>query len=154
MKKLIRADLSAILSLLPAYQPVEASDLELDLLKLQRGGQADYLFLARREKCWLFDPPRVYEPGSYENLCWLAYQDRDEWPVLALFLHVEKFVDRRPWGTVTLLDYLETARDVEQYSQLPVLQRERHWKLLVRWYLQKVQYCSILEIIQYLKTGR
>ena len=74
--------------------------------------------------------------------------------MLALFLHVEKFVDRRPWGTVTLLDYLETARDVEQYSQLPVLQRERHWKLLVRWYLQKVQYCSILEIIQYLKTGR
>ena len=53
-----------------------------------------------------------------------------------------------------MLDYLETARDVEQYSQLPVLQRERHWKLLVRWYLQKVQYCSILEIIQYLKTGR
>lgn len=154
MKKLIRADLSAILSLLPAYQPVEASDLELDLIKLQRGGQADYLFLARREKCWLFDPPRVYEPGSYENLCWRACQDRAGWPVLALFLHVEKIVDGRPRGSVTLLDYLETAHDVEQYSKLPAPQRERHWKLLVRRYLQKVQYCSILEVIQYLKTGR
>lgn len=87
-------------------------------------------------------------------MCWLAYQDRAEWPVLVLFLHVEQFVDGRLWGSVTLLDYLETARDVEQYSKLPIPQRERHWKLRVRRYLQKVQYCSILEVIQYLKTGR
>lgn len=123
-------------------------------MKLQRGGQADYLFLARREKCWLFAPPRVYKPGSYENLCWLAYQDRAGWPVLALFLHVEKFVDGRPWGSVTLLDYLEMAHDVERASQLPAPQRERHLNLLIKRYLQKVQYCSVLEVIQYLKTGR
>ena len=79
----------------------------MDLLKLQQGGAADYLFLARRERSWLFDPPRVYEPGSYENLCWLAFQDRAGWPVLALFLHVEKFVGGRTWGSVTLLDYRE-----------------------------------------------
>ena len=154
MKKLLHADLIAILGMIPLYQPTEARDLELDLLKLQQGGAADYLFLARRERSWLFDLPRVYEPGSYENLCWLSFQDRTEWPVLALFLHVEKFVDGRPWGSVTLLDYLASAHDVAVFSALTGPQRERHLKLLVKRYLQKVRYCSILEVIQYLKTGR
>ena len=126
----------------------------MDLLKLQQGGAADYLFLARRERSWLFDPPRVYEPGSYENLCWLAFQNRAGWPVLALFLHVEKFVGGRPWGSVTLLDYREAARDAETFSALAGPQRERHLKLMRKRYLQKFQYCSILEVIQYLKTGR
>ncbi|MCQ4721166.1 hypothetical protein NE659_28430, partial [Flavonifractor plautii] len=76
------------------------------------------------------------------------------WPVLALFLHVEKFVGGRPWGSVTLLDYREAARDAETFSALTGPQRERHLKLLRKRYLQKVQYCSILEVIQYLKTGR
>lgn len=98
MKKLLHADLTAILGLIPLYQPTEAGSIELDLLKLQQGGAADYLFLARRERSWLFDPPRVYEPGSYENLCWLAFQNRAGWPVLALFLHVEKFVADGPGG--------------------------------------------------------
>lgn len=102
----------------------------------------------------MFDPPRVYEPGSYENLCWLAFQDRAGWPVPALFLHVEKFVGGRPWGSVTLLNYREAARDAETFSALTGPQRERHLKLLRKRYLQKVQYCSILEVIQYLKTGR
>lgn len=43
MKKLLHADLTAILGLIPLYQPTEAGSLELDLLKLQQGG-ADYLF--------------------------------------------------------------------------------------------------------------
>ena len=154
MKKLLHADLTAILGLIPLYQPTEAGSIELDLLKLQQGGAADYLFLARRERSWLFDPPRVYEPGSYENLCWLAFQNRSGWPVLALFLHVEKFVGGRPWGSVTLLDYREAARDAETFSALAGPQRERHLKLMRKRYLQKVQYCSILEVIQYLKTGR
>ena len=50
MKKLLHADLTAILGLIPLYQPTEAGSLELDLLKLQQGGVADYLFLARRER--------------------------------------------------------------------------------------------------------
>lgn len=153
-EKLLHADLTAILGLIPLYQPTEAGSIELDLLKLQQGGAADYLFLARRERSWLFDPPRVYEPGSYENLCWLAFQNRAGWPVLALFLHVEKFVGGRPWGSVTLLDYREAARDAETFSALAGPQRERHLKLMRKRYLQKVQYCSILEVIQYLKTGR
>ena len=57
MKKLLHADLTAILGLIPLYQPIEAGSIELDLLKLQQGGAADYLFLARRERSWLFDSP-------------------------------------------------------------------------------------------------
>ena len=136
MKKLLHADLTAILGLIPLYQPIEAGSIELDLLKLQQGGAADYLFLARRERCWL------------------AFQDRAGWPVLALFLHVEKFVGGRTWGSVTLLDYREAAHDAETFSALAGPQRERHLKLMRKRYLQKVQYCSILEVIQYLKTGR
>ena len=40
MKKLLHADLTAILSLIPMYQPIDAESLELDLIKLQAGGQA------------------------------------------------------------------------------------------------------------------
>lgn len=54
----------------------------------------------------------------------------------------------------TLLDYREAAHDAETFSALAGPQRERHLKLLRKRYLQKVQYCSILEVIQYLKTGR
>ena len=43
MKKLLHADLTAILGLIPLYQPIEAGSIELDLLKLQQGGAADYL---------------------------------------------------------------------------------------------------------------
>lgn len=50
--------------------------------------------------------------------------------------------------------YREAARDAETFSALAGPQRERHLKLMRKRYLQKVQYCSILEVIQYLKTGR
>lgn len=50
--------------------------------------------------------------------------------------------------------YQESAHDVEVFSVLPRPQRERHIKLLAKRYLQKVRPCSILEVIQYLKTGR
>jgi len=43
---------------------------------------------------------------------------------------------------------------VEAFSALTGPQRKRRLKLLRKRYLQKVQYCSILEVIQYLKTGR
>ena len=100
-----------------------------------------------------FDPPRVYEPGSYENLCWLAFQDRAGWPVLALFLHVEKFVGGRPWGSVTLLDYREAAHDAETFPPLPG-PAGAALEAAEKAVSPKVQYCSILEVIQYLKTGR
>lgn len=154
MRKLIKADLRGILELTPVYQPTDPASIEADAAKLSAGEQADYLFLARREKSWLFDLPSVYTAGSYANLCALAYQDRAWWPVLVLLLHVDKIVEGRPWGSVTLLDYRTAARDIAIFSPLPQAQRDRHIQLILKRRDRQARYCTILDVIRYLKTGR
>ena len=57
------------------------------------------------------------------------------------------------WGSVTLLDHQTTVEDVRIFSALPESQRERHIRLMVKRYQRRVTYCSMLEAIQYLKTG-
>ena len=151
MQKLMNADLTDILNLIPVYLPVTAEHIEPDIAKLGRGEYSDYLFLARREKCWLFDLPSVYTPDSYENLAWTYGTVTPHIPVAALFLHVDKTVEGRPWGSVTLLDYAETVQDVAVFSSLPQAQRERHIRLITKRYLRNVRYCTILDVMQYLK---
>lgn len=151
MKKLMKADLTDILNLIPVYLPVTAEHIEPDIAKLGRGEHTDYLFLARRDKCWLFDLPSVYTPDSYENLAWTYGRITPHIPVTALFLHVDKTVEGRPWGSVTLLDYADAAHDVEIFSPLSQAQRERHIRLIVKRYMRNVRYCTILDVIQYLK---
>ena len=73
------------------------------------------------------------------------------WPVVALYLHTDKAVERLPWGSVTLLDHQTTVEDVRIFSALPESQRERHIRLIVKRYQRRVTYCSMLEAIQYLK---
>lgn len=153
MKKLIKADLTGILEMVPVYQPVTSGSIELDTTKLGRCEHTDYLFLARQTKSYLFDLPSVYEPDSYANVTWLAYLDRPAWPVIALFLHADKAVEGRPWGSVTLLDYPATVRDVEIFSVLPKPQRDRHIQLIAKRCTRNPRYCTMLEVIQYLKTG-
>ena len=74
MKRLIKADLTAILRLAGECQPIEADRLDMSLSKLCRQEFSDYLFLARRGWCGLFDFPAIYEKDSYANLCWTAYR--------------------------------------------------------------------------------
>lgn len=154
MKKLIKADLSAVLRLIPTYQPVSAARIEQSVAELCRCEHTDYLFLNRREKSHLFPPPAVYEPDSYENLTWLYGTASPNTPVLALFLHITRTENSRPVGTVTMLDYPATARDVEVFSALTKAERERHVQLITKRMTRQTRYCSILELIQYLKTGR
>jgi len=135
------------------YQPIGPASIDLDIAKLSRREQADYLFLARREKSWLFDLPSVYTQDSYANLCALAYQGRKQWPVLVLLLHVDRLVDGRPWGSVALLDYGATAQDVEAVCTEPEEQRERHIRLVLKRRDRQAPYCTILDVIQYFKTG-
>lgn len=151
MKKLMKADLIEILNLIPVYLPVTAEHIDLDIARLVRSGETDYLFLARRDKCWLFDLPSVYTPDSYANLAWTYGRVTPHVPVAVLFLHVDKMVEGRPWGSVTLLDYAEAAQDVEIFSPLTQAQRERHIRLIVKRYLRNTRYCTILDVIQYLK---
>lgn len=153
MKKLIKADLTAILHLAGEYRRLTADRLEMSIDKLCRQEHTDYLFLARTPWCWLFEFSAVYESGSYANLCTLAYQGVPAGPVIALFLHIDKAVEGRPWGSATLLDYPTAAQDTAIFSALPTAQRERHIRLMVRRYTRNVRYCSVREVIEYLKTG-
>ena len=153
MKRLIKADLTAILRLAGEYRSLAADRLELSIGRLCRQEYTDFLFLARTPWCWLFDFPAVYDSGTYANLCALAYQGIPGRPVITLFLHIDKTVEGLPWGSVTLLDYSTAAQDVGVFSELPPAQRERHIRLIVRRYTRNARYCSVREVIEYLKTG-
>ena len=143
MKRLIKADLAAILRLAGEYRFLAADRLELSIGRLCRQEYTDFLFLARTPWCWLFDLSAVYDSGTYANLCALAYQGVPGGPVIALFLHIDK----------TVLDYPTAAQNVGAFSELSPPQRERHIRLTVRRYTRNARHCSIREVIEYLKTG-
>lgn len=154
MKKLIKADLADILQLVSAYLPVRETSVKAAQDELCRCGHSDYLFFARRDKCFLLSLPAVYTPGSYENLCWTYGTLTPCVPVVALFLHIAKTVENRPWGSVTLLDYPAVAQDVETFSALPEPERTEHIRLIQRRCTRSARYCTILEVIEYLKKRR
>ena len=151
MKRQIKADLAGVLSMVPTYFPVPEACVKMDIARLSREEQADFLFLARREKCWLFDIPSVYTPDNYANLTWTYAKLLPNLPIAVLYIHVDKNVEGRPWGSVTLLDYRAVLEDVEQFSPLPQAQRLRHIRLLTRRWLRDPQHCSLLEVMEYLK---
>ncbi len=91
----------------------------MSLSKLCRQEFSDYLFLARRGWCGLFDFPAIYEKDSYANLCWTAYRAVPGGPVIALLLHVDKSVGGLPWGSVTILNYRASVEDVEICPSAP-----------------------------------
>ncbi len=117
MLQLINADLIGVLTLFAEYRPqLDRNSLKLDIRTLERSEDRDFLFLARREKCYLFPMSQVYQMDSYAYLCWTAYLGRDYLPVDALYLHRTGTVNGCPLGTVTVLDYTASARDVERYA--------------------------------------
>lgn len=101
----------------------------------------------------MFSLPDVFTPDSYANLTWLYGLATPNVPVVALLLHVAKTVDACPWGSVTMLDYPAFAREVDIYTALPEAVRGRHIETILRRNTNKMRYCSMLELIQYLKTG-
>ena len=125
----------------------------MSIARLCRQEYTAKFFFAGTPRCWLFDFPAVYDSGTYANLCALAYQGIPGRPVITLFLHIDKTVEGLPWGSVTLLDYSTAAQDVGVFSELPPAQRERHIRLIVRRYTRNARYCSVREVIEYLKTG-
>ena len=72
--------------------------------------------------------------------------------VIALFLHIEKTVRGQPWGSVTLLEYPIVAQDVGVLSELSPALRKRHVRQMVRRYTRNVRYCSIQDVLIYLKA--
>lgn len=139
---------------MPVYQPVEAARIERDIARLRRHEAEDYLFLARRGLCRLSTLSAAYDEHDPTNADWLAFRGMTMWPVVALFLHVDRVAEGRPWGSVTLLDYQAVAKDIATFTPLSQAQRERHIKLLVKRYTQRPGLCSMLDMIHYLKTGK
>ena len=113
----------------------------------------DSLFLIRRKRCRLSGLAAVYEPDTPANLEWLSCLDRKVYPVIALYFHVDQYVEGLPWGSVILLDSQSAAEDVRIVSAMPEGQRERLIRQTVNRYQNHARYCSALEVIQYLKTG-
>lgn len=74
MKKLIKADLTGILELVPVYQPVEYGRIEQAIDDLECGKAEDYLFLARRGLCRLSTMTAAYDRDNFANSDWLAFR--------------------------------------------------------------------------------
>ncbi len=138
---------------MPVYQPVEYGRIEQAIDDLECGKAEDYLFLARRGLCRLSTMTAAYDRDNFANSDWLAFRGMHLWPIIALYLHVDRVAEGRPWGSVTLLDYQAVAKDIATFSPLSQAQRERHIKLLVKRYTQRPGLCSMLDMIHYLKTG-
>ena len=135
---LIKADLTGILTLFAEYRPqLDRASLALDIRKLERAEDRDYLFLARREKCYLFPISQVYRAESYAYLCWTAYTLLASVPVDAMYLHVSRVVHGHPFGTVTLLDYGASAKDVLQFAAPSGQETAAHIRQVVKHYRRR-----------------
>ena len=154
MKRLIKANLVEILKLVPLYLPVTAESVDMDIAKLCRGADTDYIFLARREKSWLFPFSAIYTPGSYEYLTYTYALILPYISVAALFLRVSKRIEGTTWGSVTALHYAASALDVETGAALPEPLRGQHIKDMAKRYTSNTRYCTIADMIEFLKTGR
>ena len=101
MLQIVKADLTGILALFADYRPqLDPDSLALDIRKLERWEDRDHLFLARREKSYLFPVEDIYLAGSYANLCWTAYLGFHGPHVDALYLPTSRAVHGHPLGAL------------------------------------------------------
>lgn len=114
--------------------------------KLERCEAADYLFLVRREKSYLFPVVEVYVPEQYAYLCWTAYALLPEIPLDAFYFHVEdtKIGIR---GTITLLDYGQSAADVLQAADYPLEKRAAHVLHRMKHWQEHAKLCTAAEMV-------
>lgn len=126
--------------------------LALDVRQLARQENVDYLFLVRREKSYLFPIYQVYQPESYAYLCWTAYTMTTSVPVYAFYLHITHN-HMGPTGTVVLLDYTESAADVESAVKLPLRERAEHLYYRMQAWRERGQDSTLLDFIRAMKGG-
>lgn len=153
MIKLIKQDLAGFLCLIGERRPaLDADSLALDIRKLERCEAVDYLFLARREKSYLFPVEDVYEPDSYAYLCWTAYILLPDVPVDAFYLHVSDTA-MGPSGSIVLLDYTESAADVMRIADFTPEQRAAHVRRRMRRWQARSQITTTLAFVKALEGG-
>lgn len=155
MLQIVKADLTGILALFADYRPqLDPDSLALDIRKLERQADRDYLFLARREKSYLFPVSEVYLAESYAHLCWTAYLGFPGPHVDALYLHISRAIHGHPFGAVTVLDYAASAQDAERLAARTRREAALHVRQVVRHYLTHVQIGSTFDFIKILRESR
>mgnify|MGYP004599694425 FL=1 len=142
------------MELTAAYQPINCDSLKAELEILAQNGYSDDLFLAQKDRFRLMALSEVYTAGSDANRLLSMFEVQTCWPVLTLLLHAEYMEGDVHRGSVILMDYPELVRDVALFDRLPNTQRERHIKQMMSRCLRYAPQCSIVELIEYLKTGR
>ena len=142
------------MELTAAYQPINCDSLKAELEILAQNGYSDDLFLARKDRFRLMALSEVYTAGSDANRLLAMFEVQTCWPVLTLLLYAEYMEgDVRRWSVI-LMDYPELVRDVVLFDRLPNTQRERHIKQMISRCLRCAPQCTMMELIEYLKTGR
>ena len=121
---------------------------------MEQNRHNDYLFLARKDRFRLMALSEVYTAGSDVNGFLALFVVQTCWPVLALLLHVEYMESGIHRGSVILMDYPELVRDVALFDRLPDAQREGHIKQLINRCVRYAPQCTMVDLIEYLKTGR
>lgn len=154
MKKLIKADLSKIIELSAEYQPTDRNILTAELEMVAQNKDNDYLLLAQNGSFRVMALSEVYTCGSSSNAFLHSLEAQICRPILAMLLHVEYVENGIHGGSVILADYSEFVRDVELLDRLPNAQRERHIKQMISRCLRYAPQCTMMELIEYLKTGR
>ena len=154
MKKLIKADLSKIIELSAEYQPTDRNILTAELEMVARNKDNDYLLLAQKGSFRVMALSEVYTVGSDANRLLTMFEVQTCWPVLTMMLHAEYMEGDVRRGSVILMDYPELVRDVVLFDRLPNTQRERHIKQMISRCLRCAPQCTMMELIEYLKTGR
>lgn len=142
------------MELTATYQPIDRDSLKAELEILEQSRYNDYLFLARKDRFRVMALSEVYTYGSSSNAFLHSLEAQTCRPILAMLLHVEYVENGIHGGSVILADYSEFVRDVELLDRLPNTQRERHIKQMISRCLRYAPQCTMMELIEYLKTGR
>ena len=154
MKKLIKADLSKIIELSAEYQPTDRNILTAELEMVAQNKDNDYLLLAQKGSFRVMTLSEVYTCGSSSNAFLHSLEAQICRPILAMLLHVEYMESGIHRGSVILMDYPELVRDVALFDRLPDAQREGHIKQLINRCVRYAPQCTMVDLIEYLKTGR
>ena len=155
MLQSVKADLTGILTLFADYRPqLDPDSLALDIRKLERQENRDSLFLARREKSYLFPVENIYLAESYANLCWTAYMGFPGPKVDALYFHISRTTHGHPFGFAAVLNYAASARDVEQFAARTRRVTTAHVRWIIRRYRTHAHIGSTLDFINHLQESR
>ena len=114
----------------------------------------DYLLLAQKGSFRVMALSVVYTYGSSSNAFLHSLEAQICRPILAMLLHVEYVENGIHGGSVILADYSEFVRDVALFDRLPDAQREGHIKQLINRCVRYAPQCTMVDLIEYLKTGR